>query len=160
MYNAVCDELLHSAEGLFLTAVHMVLGIAVLAANGAAAAWGSVSWVRQDPSVWFWYLLRAAQAVTVVQAILGFILFAQGERAPDGLHLAYGISPIVVAFLSEGLRVNAAARELEGIEDVDSLGERERGELARRIVLREQAIMTVGVILIVTLVLRAVQSGG
>ncbi len=52
--------------------------------------------------------------------------------------------------------------ELEALEGVDpeSLPRREKVLLARRVVVREIGIMTVGVILIVTLLLRAAQSGG
>ena len=62
----------------------MAVGIAVLASNGVAGVWGAVAWLRKDPSIWFWYLLRVAQVTVVLQAVLGFVLFARGMRAPDG----------------------------------------------------------------------------
>ncbi len=68
----------------------MWVGIAVLAANGAAGVWGAVSWLRKRVSGPFWYLLRAAQVTVAVQVAIGFILLARGETAPDGLHIAYG----------------------------------------------------------------------
>ena len=132
----------------------MAVGIAVLGLNALAAAWGGIAWWRRDPSVWFWYVLRTAQASVVVQAALGGVLLAQG-RDPDGLHLFYGLTPLFISLVSEGMRVNAAQFELEGVEDVEALERREQVLIARRVVLREMAIMTVGALMIVTLSLRA-----
>jgi len=134
------------------------VGVAVLAANAVAATWGIVAWARQEPSVWFWYLLRLAQAVLVVQAAIGLVLLAQGRDA-GALHYVYGVSPLVVSLITEGMRVGAAQRELEGVDDVEALGEAEQRALARRVLLREMGIMTVGTLLIVTLALRAIASG-
>src|SRR5919109_4507636 len=111
----------HSAKGRFVTGIHMVLGIAVLAANGLAAGWGAVAWARKRPSIAFWPMLRVAQAAVAAQVVLGLILLARGEHAPDGLHLAYGIAPLLVTLVSEGMRVGAAQRELEGIDDLEQL---------------------------------------
>jgi hypothetical protein len=157
---APCGNLPHSAKGRFLTEVHAVLGFAVLAANVLAAGWGAAAWLRKIPSISFWYVLRGAQALVVVQVVAGFILFARGLRAPDGLHLVYGVSPLVVTLVSEAMRAGVAAQEVEGVEDLDALDRREQAAIARRVVLREMGIMTVGALLIVTLSLRAVQSGG
>ena len=132
----------------------MAVGIAVLGLNALAAAWGGIAWWRRDPSVWFWYVLRTAQASVVVQAVLGGVLLAQGRDA-EGLHLFYGLTPLFVAMVSEGLRVNAAAFELEGVEDVESLERRDQVLLARRVVMREMGIMTIGTLAILTLSLRA-----
>lgn len=137
-----------------------MLGVSVLAANLLAAGWGGVAWIRKEPSVVFWYLLRVAQVAVAVQVLLGFALFAQGMRAPDALHLVYGIAPLVVTFFSEGMRAGVAQAVLAEVEDVDALTPEEQRALARKVVLREMGVMTVGAILIVTLALRAVQSGG
>src|SRR5690349_11278808 len=94
----------------------MTVGIAVLATNTLAGGWGAVAWLRKDPSVWFWYLLRVAQAAVVTQAVLGFTLLAQGMEPPDGLHAVYGVAPLAITLFSEGMRVGVAQRELEGID--------------------------------------------
>ena len=140
----------------------MVVGIAVLATNLVAAAWGAIGWVRKDAraSIVFWPLLRAAQATVVVQVVLGLLLVARGASAPDGLHIVYGISPLVVSLVSEGMRVAVAQRELEGVEDVDALERAEQVALAKRVALGEMGVMTVGALLILTLALRAYQTGG
>jgi hypothetical protein len=136
----------------------MVVGIAVLATNGVAGVWGAVAWLRKDPSVWFWYLLRVAQASVVVQALIGFGLLAQGMRAPDSLHAIYGFAPLAITLFSEGMRVGVAQRELEDV-DIDGIDRAEQIVIARRVALAEMGVMTIGVLMILTLALRAYQTG-
>jgi hypothetical protein len=143
-----------------MSGFHMWLGVAVLAANTSAGAWGAVSWLRGEPSVAFWYLLRAAQATVAAQVVLGLLLLARGDSSPDGLHIAYGISPLVVTLFSEGFRVAAAQREVEAFDDLEGLDRADQILLARRVALAEMGVMTIGLILIVTLAIRAMQSGG
>jgi hypothetical protein len=140
----------------------MVVGIAVLATNLVAAAWGAIAWARKDAraSIVFWPLLRAAQATVVVQVVLGLLLVARGASAPDGLHIVYGVSPLVVSLVSEGMRTAVAQRELEEVEDLDALERSEQVALAKRVALGEMGVMTVGALLILTLALRAYQTGG
>jgi hypothetical protein len=136
----------------------MVVGIAVLVTNGVAGVWGAVAWLRKDPSVWFWYLLRVAQASVVIQALIGFGLLAQGMRAPDSLHAVYGFSPLAITLFSEGMRVGVAQRELEDV-DIDGIERSEQIVIARRVALAEMGVMTIGVLMILTLALRAYQTG-
>jgi hypothetical protein len=140
----------------------MVLGIAVLGTNAVAAAWGGIGWLRHQPraAITFWPLLRVAQATVVVQAVVGFLLLARGASAPDGLHVAYGVAPLFISLISEAMRASVAHRELEGIEDVDALDRSEQVAVARRVALGEMGVMTIGTLLIVTLALRAYQTGG
>ena len=152
--------MLHSAKGRNLTHVHLAFGIAVLATNLLAGVWGGIAWARHDPSVWFWYLLRVAQAVVVVQVTLGLILLAADHRAKDELHYVYGVSLLVVTLVTEGMRAGAAQRELDDVEDLDALTPRQQREVARRVVLREMGLMTIGALLVTTLALRAAMTGG
>ena len=140
----------------------MVVGIAVLATNLVAAVWGAIGWARKDAraSIVFWPLLRVAQATVVVQVLIGLLLVARGSSSPDGLHIAYGVSPLVVSLVSEGMRAAVAQRELEDVEDVDALERGEQVALAKRVALAEMGVMTVGALLILTLALRAYQTGG
>jgi hypothetical protein len=140
----------------------MALGIAVLVSNAVAAGWGAVGWLRKDAraSIVFFPLLRVAQATVVVQAVVGFLLLASGESAPDGLHAAYGVSPLVVSLVSEGMRAGMAQRELDRIDDLEALDKSEQIAVARRVALAEMGVMTVGALLILTLALRAYQTGG
>jgi len=144
-----------------MTGFHMALGIAVLAANLLAGLWGGIAWLRKDPrgAIVFWPLLRVAQATVVLQAVVGGLLLAGGERAPDGLHALYGIAPLFVALVSEAMRAGVAQRELEAIDDLDALDRPAKVALARRVALNEMGVMTVGALLILTLALRAYQTG-
>ena len=140
----------------------MALGIAVLATNAVAAAWGAIGWARRRPraALVFWPLLRLAQATVVVQAVVGLLLLARGASAPDGLHVAYGIVPLFISLISEGMRAGVAQKELEDVDDVDALERSEQIAVARRVALGEMGVMTVGALLILTLALRAYQTGG
>jgi len=138
----------------------MYVGIAVLAGNGAAGVTGALLWLRNRLSNSFWYLLRLAQATVAVQVAIGLLLLARGETAPDGLHIAYGIVPLVISLVSEGMRVGAAQRELEDVEDLEGLERSEQIAIARRVARAEMGVMTVGTLLILTLSLRAFQTGG
>ena len=158
-YTTVCDKLLHSAKGRILTGVHAVLGIVVVAANAVAGGWGAVSWYRRNPSVAYWYVLRVAQGSVIVQVLIGVLLLASGGTRPNGIHYVYGIAPLVVTLVAEGMRVGAAQSELEDAGDVESLPRREQVLLARRVVLREMQVTTIGTLLVLTLVLRALQTG-
>ena len=142
-----------------MSGIHELLGIAVLVSNGVAAAWGGYVWSRRDPSKLFWYLLRAAHAVVVAQAVLGVAL-AVGGRHADAIHYVYGVSPLVVSLVCEGARITVASAEVARVDDPDALDRREQILMARRIVLREIGVMTIGAILIVTLGLRAIATGG
>src|SRR5215210_8371618 len=110
----------------------MVLGIAVLVTNGVAAAWGGISYLRGRPSRWFWPLLRAAQAAVAAQVVLGLILAARGANAPDGLHIVYGVAPLVVTLFSEGFRATVALRVLEDVPDVEQLERSQQMAIALR----------------------------
>ncbi|HET8822671.1 MAG TPA: hypothetical protein VFM57_14090 [Thermoleophilaceae bacterium] len=145
-----------------MSGFHAVVGIAVLASNLVAAGWGGVGWVRKDAraSIVFWPLLRVAQATVVVEAVVGLLLVARGASAPDGLHIAYGIAPLFISLVSEGMRAAVAQRELEDVDDVDALERSDQIALAKRVALGEMGVMTVGALLIVTLALRAFQTGG
>jgi hypothetical protein len=140
----------------------MWVGIGVLASNFIAAAWGAVAWLRKEPrgAIVFWPLIRIAQGTVVLQAVVGGLLLASGERAPDGLHAIYGIAPLLITFVTEGMRAGVAQRELDGVEDVEALDRAGKVALARRVALNEMGVMTVGALLILTLALRAYQTGG
>ena len=139
----------------------MALGIAVLAANALAGGWGALCWLRKEPrmSIGFWPLLRTAQVAVVVQVVLGLLLLARGDRAADDLHILYGVAPLVVSLVSEGMRVGVAQRELEDVEDPEALDRSEQVAIARRVALGEVGVMTIGALLILTLALRAYQTG-
>jgi heme A synthase len=131
-----------------------------MGANAVVAAWGVLAWLKSEPSVWFWYLLRVAQVVVVVQVAVGMWLLISGNQPEDELHYLYGVAILAVTMVSEGMRIGAAQRELDQVDDLDALDQAEQAALARRVVLREMGVMTIGALLIVTLALRAGASAG
>ena len=139
--------------------VHIANGFLLLAANALAGVWGGVAWLRREPSVAFWYALRVAQVVVVVQVTLGSILLLSGREAPDGLHYLYGVLPLIVALAAEALRAGVSDRELEGL-DFDSLPRDRRRAIALAIVRRETGIMAVSALVVLALALRAIGTSG
>jgi len=137
--------------------VHLAVGVALLALNLLAAAWGGLAWLRDRASVPFWYLLRAAQASVFLQVMLGALLVVTGHEAADGLHYLYGLLPLPVSLLAEGARAGAAERELGDLEmdEFEALPEDRQQAIALAIVRREMGIMTVSCIVIFFLALRA-----
>ena len=118
-----------------------------------------MAWFRRVPATSFWPVLRIAQVSVVAAVVAGVVLWLDGVDPPDSLHYVYGIAPLVVALVAEGMRVGAAQRELEEVSgDLEDLPRREQILLARRIVLREIGVMTIGALLVVTLMLRATGS--
>lgn len=139
--------------------LHLILGLTVLATNAIAGVWGGVSWLRREPSVAFWYLLRAAQAAVVAQVLAGTVLLLLGDSAADDLHYVYGALPLLVTLLAEAARSGAAERELAGL-DFDSLPKQRQRLIALGIVRRETGIMSVSALVVLFLALRAAGTGG
>ena len=142
-----------------MTTVHVVLGVLTIALNAAAALWGAWLWWRAEAQPAFWPLLRAGQAVLVVQVLLGAVLLAV-DREPADLHIVYGLVPIGVAFLAEQLRLVAAEsvlarRGLAGARDMEGLPETEQHTIVLEIVRRETGVMAAGAFVVTVLALRA-----
>lgn len=140
-----------------MVSLHLIVGVALIALNGAAFASGGAAWLRKRTSVPFWYLLRAAQGAVFLQALLGGLLVFTGREPSEDLHYVYGIAPLFVSFLAEGARAGAAQREL-GDLDFESLPADEQQALALAIVRREMGIMAVSCGVILFLALRAAAS--
>ena len=137
-----------------MLAVHLTVGIAVIATNLLAGAWGGIAWLRRQPAVGFWYALRVAQVAVVLQVGLGAILLLSGREASSGLHYLYGVLPVVVSLLAEAARAGAAERELVGL-DFESLPRERQRDVAFAIVRRETGMMAVSALVIFLLALRA-----
>jgi heme A synthase len=137
-------------------AVHVAVGVLVVVLNLAAGVLGGVNWYRREPSVPFWYLLRAAQVAVVLEALIGMLLVFSGHEAADDLHYLYGILPLVVSLLAEGVRAGAAQQEL-GDLDFESLSPDRQRVVALTIVRREMGVMATSCIVIFFLALRAAE---
>lgn len=137
-----------------MDAVHALTGIAVLATSLGAGTVGGAGWLRDRPSVAFWYLLRVAQVTVVLQIGLGAVVLLSGHEAQSGLHYIYGALPLLVSLLAEGARAGVAEHELTGL-DFDALPRERRRAVAHVIARREQGIMAVACLVIFLLALRA-----
>ena len=138
---------------------HLAVGCALILLDGIAFVLGGVAWFRDRPSVPFWYLLRAAQATVVLQALLGGLLVFTGHEPDQEIHYLYGILPLLVSFLAEGARTGAAEREVRDL-DLESLSPEAQQGVALAIVRREMGIMAVSCGVILFLALRAATTSG
>jgi hypothetical protein len=137
-----------------MTGVHIAVGVLLIALNLVAGVLGGVAWYRDRPSLPFWYLLRAAQATVILEALLGGLLLLLGHKPDGDLHYLYGTLPLLVSFLAEGARVGAAEREVRDI-DLEALSPAGQETVALAIVRREMGIMAVSCGVILFLALRA-----
>ena len=137
-----------------MLAVHIAVGSLLILLNLLAGAIGGLAWYRDRPSIPFWYLLRAAQASVIVEALLGGVLIVIGREPDESLHYLYGTLPLLVSFLAEGARVGAAEREVRDI-DMEALSTEAQEAVALAIVRREMGIIAVSCGVILFLGLRA-----
>ncbi|HEU5252821.1 MAG TPA: hypothetical protein VFU16_05800 [Solirubrobacterales bacterium] len=142
-----------------MVGLHIAVGVLLIVLNAAAGLVGGIAWFRNRPSIPFWYLLRAAQAAVFLQALLGGLLVVTDHEPEEGLHYLYGILPLVVSFIAEGARADAAHREV-GDLDPETLTTDEQESLALAIVRREMGIMAVSCGVIFFLGLRAAGTSG
>ena len=142
-----------------MTAFHTGLGALLIAVNALAGAWGGLQWWRGRHSRAFWPLLRAGQALVILEAIDGAVLLLEGRELPR-LHLIYGLVPLAVSFVAEQLRLAAAdqvltQRGLAGRADVERLSEAEQQGLVRTILRREMGVMAASAGVVALLGVRA-----
>ena len=142
-----------------MTAIHIALGVALIAVNAVAGLYGAWAWWQERPAPGFWPLLRVGQALVMIEAIDGAILLLTGKDLPQ-LHLIYGLLPLGVSFFAEQLRITAAEtvlanRGLEGRADVERLPPAEQQELVRVIVRREIGVMAASAVVVALLGVRA-----
>src|SRR3954453_23152023 len=109
-----------------MIAVHALVGIVMTGLFATAGLLGAWRWSRAEPTRLFWPLLRIAQALVVVEAVLGGVLLLDGRRPSDDLHYLYGLLPLALGFGAEQLRLAAAdtvlaARDLESAQAVGEL---------------------------------------
>jgi hypothetical protein len=142
-----------------VSAVHVAIGVLALVLMAAAGLLGAWSWWRVRRSPMFWRLLRAAQLVTIVEVIDGGIDYLTG-RHPQGLHILYGVLPLVVSLIGEQFRISAAqmvldARGFESSADVGRLPADEQQVIVASILQREIGVMALAALVNVVLLVRA-----
>jgi heme A synthase len=127
--------------------IHLIFGVITIVLTAVAGAWGAWCWWRVRSSPWFWRLLRASQAAVVIQAALGGVLVLMGNK-PPGLHVLYGVLPLLVSFFAEQLRISAAqmvldSRGFESSSEVGKLPAEEQQEVVVAILQRELGFMVI-----------------
>jgi hypothetical protein len=143
--------------------VHIIVGVVTIALSAAAGLYGAWCWWRVQRSAWFWRLLRASQAAVVLQAALGGVLLLTGRKAP-GLHVLYGVLPLLVSFFAEQFRIASAQmvmdqRGFESAQAVGALPAEEQEAVVLAIVQRELGIMVLAALVNVVLLGRAAMTG-
>ena len=144
--------------------VHIAVGVAAIAFNGVAAVFGAWCWWRYLTTAWFWRLVRAGQAVVVLQAALGGVLVLTGHK-PKGLHVLYGVLPLLVAVIAEQLRIASAQMVLDagGYESAQAVGKlapEEQQQVVESILRREMGVMVLAAAVVVVLLSRAAATAG
>ena len=144
--------------------VHVVVGVLAITLNAVAALFGGWCWWRARPSQWFWRVLRAGQIVVVVEVALGGVLRLTGHKT-SGLHVLYGVLPLLVAILSEQRRAATAqmvldSRGFESNEEVGELPPEDQRGLVTAILQREIGVMALSAVVVVVLLARAAATAG
>jgi hypothetical protein len=142
-----------------MTDVHEWVGVATVALNALAAVIGLVAYLTWTNPKVFWLTLRAGQALVILSCVIGAVLLLDGRALPR-LHLVYGLTPILVSFLAEQLRIVTTPtfleqRGLESGKDVAKLPKVEQEALVASILRRELAVMATSAGVVATLVARA-----
>jgi hypothetical protein len=72
--------------------------------------------MRRDPGERFWTWITVEQVVAVVQAVIGVVLLLVGLRPSAGLHIVYGLGPLVILGIG-----HLMSREVSGGRGGDSV---------------------------------------
>jgi hypothetical protein len=139
--------------------IHLIVGVITIVSTAVAGGWGAWCWWRVRSSPWFWRLLRASQLAVVIQAALGGVLVLTGHK-PPGLHVLYGVLPLLVSFFAEQLRISAAQmvldqRGFESSGEVGRLPAADQREVVVAILQRELGFMVIAALVNLVLLGRA-----
>jgi hypothetical protein len=142
------------------TTIAEIAAFATLGVNAAAAAFAGLRWWQVRPSAAVWPLLRAGQALAVLQAALAGGLAIAGFEPADSLYWLYVLLPVVVGFVAEQLRIVSAEQVLEnrGLPDARAVGalpEAEQRSVVLAIMRREIGVMALAALVVTFLSLRA-----
>jgi hypothetical protein len=142
------------------TTIAQIAAFATLAVNAAAAVFAGLCWWQVRPSDAVWPLLRAGQALAVLQALLAGGLALAGFEPADRLYWLYVLLPVVVGFVAEQLRIVSAEqvlenRDLPDAQAVGALPEAQQRAVVLAIMRREIGVMALAALVVTFLSLRA-----
>jgi hypothetical protein len=142
-----------------MKAVHVVVGVLALGLCGVAGLLGAWLWWRVRSSRVFWVVLRSGQACVVLSVALGAVAQLTGRHAP-GLHILYGVLPLLVSFIGEQLRLVSAemvlgSRGYSSAAEVGRLPEEDQRLVALAIIQREIGVMALAALVMAVLLARA-----
>ena len=107
-----------------MTALHVVLGTALIAVNALAAAIGGLAWRRATVPRGFWPLLRAGQALVMVEALDG----AMAAAGFDTVTIKHGGGNLVTHWAVETANLFVIA---DGVQSIGEMkGTRDRFGIA------------------------------
>jgi hypothetical protein len=102
-----------------VSALHRVVGFAVVAIFALGWIWGSVAvFARRDPGDRYWTWLTIAQVVAGLQAVLGTFLLLVGRRVEAAgalgglLHYVYGYLPLLLFVVAHVVARAGSARAI------------------------------------------------
>lgn len=147
-----------------MIAVHATVAVLTITLSAIALLIGAWCHWRLRSTVWFWRVLRASQVAVIVQVLLGGVLVVLGHK-PPGLHVLYGVLPLLVSLIAEQLRVASAQTVLDGrgfatAQEVGALPDDEQRVIVASIVQREILVMTLAALVNVVLLARAAATSG
>jgi hypothetical protein len=142
------------------TAIAQIAALATLVVNALAAGFAGLCWWLVRPSDAVWPLLRAGQALAVVQAVAAGVLAIAGYEPADGLYWLYALLPVAIGFVAEQLRIVSAEqvlenRDLPDAQAVGALPEAEQRSVVLAIMRRELGVMALAALVVAFLSLRA-----
>jgi hypothetical protein len=147
-----------------VTAVHATVAVLTITLTASALLIGAWCYWRVRTTAWFWRVLRASQVAVIVQVALGGVLVALGHK-PPGLHVLYGVLPLLVSLIAEQLRAASAQTVLDGrgiasAQEVGALPADEQQVIVASILQREIIVMTLAALVNVVLLARAAATAG
>jgi hypothetical protein len=142
------------------TTIAQTAAFATLAVNAVAAAFAGLHWRQGRSSDAVWPLLRAGQALAVLQAVAAGVLATAGYDPADRLYWLYALLPVAVGFVAEQLRIVSAEqvlenRDLPDAQAVGALPEAEQRDVVLAIMRRELGVMALAALVVTFLSLRA-----
>jgi hypothetical protein len=134
--------------------------LALAALNLLPGILGAWRWYRERDAGPFWVLLRVGQSAALIFALGIGGLAAAGRYSSEHLFYLYALLPLAVGFVAEQLRAISAETILDrhGLEDAQAVGglpEQEQHAVVVAILRRELGVMTLSVLVVVFLALRA-----